>query len=138
MSRAVRSRSTKRARKNPVAVDIVPGADEDIRAGVLAAVDADAISRLNRYVGARRRAGDGYLFVWEQRVSVKVVAAINSLNKQGFHAHLYRRGGRVWVEIDQCMLASFQEIEELVDGVHSFEELADQFRKRHAEELRRL
>ena len=33
------------------------------------------------------------------------------------------------------MLASFQEIEELVDGVRSFEEVADLFRKRHAEEL---
>ena len=71
-------------------------------------------------------------------MSVKVVAAINSLNKQGLHAHLCRHGGRVWVEIDQCMLASFEEIEELVDGVHSFEELEDQFKKRHAEELREL
>jgi hypothetical protein len=41
----------------------------------------------------------------------------------------------MWVEIDQCMLASFDEIEELVDGVHSFEELADVFKRRHAEEL---
>jgi hypothetical protein len=40
----------------------------------------------------------------------------------------------MWVEIDQCMLASFSEIEELVDGVHSFEDLADLFKKRHAEE----
>jgi len=28
----------------------------------------------------------------------------------------------MWVEIDQCMLASFEEIEKLVDRVHSFEE----------------
>jgi hypothetical protein len=41
----------------------------------------------------------------------------------------------MWVEIDQCMLASFHEIEELVDGVHSFEELADLFKRRYAEEL---
>jgi len=40
----------------------------------------------------------------------------------------------MWVEIDQCMLASFQEIEELVDGVRSFEEVADLFKKRYAEE----
>jgi hypothetical protein len=33
------------------------------------------------------------------------------------------------------MLASFDEIEELVDGVHSFEELADLFKGRHAKEL---
>jgi len=71
----------------------------------------------------------------EQDVSVKVVAAINSMNKQGHAAHLYRHQGTVWVEIDQCMLASFHEIEELVDGVHSFEELAEYFKKRHAEVL---
>jgi hypothetical protein len=41
----------------------------------------------------------------------------------------------MWVEIDHCMLASFHEIEQLVDGVHSFEELADLFKRRHAEEL---
>jgi len=33
------------------------------------------------------------------------------------------------------MLASFDEIEELVDGVHLFEELADVFKRRHVEEL---
>ena len=75
------------------------------------------------------------LIVWEKCVSVKVVAAINSMNKQGHYARLYRHQDRMWVEIDQCMLASFDEIEELVDGVHSFEELADLFKTRHAEEL---
>jgi len=44
----------------------------------------------------------------------------------------------MWVEIDQCMLASFREIEEMVDGVYSFEELTERFKSRHAEELRRL
>jgi hypothetical protein len=75
------------------------------------------------------------LFVREQRVSVKVVAAINSMNKQGHYARLYRQQDKIWVEIDQCMLASFHEIEELVDGVHSFEELADLFKRRYTEEL---
>jgi len=41
----------------------------------------------------------------------------------------------MWVEIDQCMLASFEEIERLVDGVHSFEELAELLKRRHAKEL---
>jgi hypothetical protein len=41
----------------------------------------------------------------------------------------------MWVEIDQCMLASFHEIEELVDGAHSFEELAELFKRRHAEKV---
>jgi hypothetical protein len=68
-------------------------------------------------------------------VSVKVVAAINSMNKQGHHARIYRHQYKMWVEIDQCMLTSLDEIEELVDGVHSFEELADLFKRRHAEEL---
>jgi hypothetical protein len=68
-------------------------------------------------------------------VSVKVVAAINSMNKHGHHARVYRQQDKTWVEIDQCMLASFDEIEELVDGVYSFEEVADLFKRRYAEEL---
>ena len=68
-------------------------------------------------------------------MSVKVVAAINSMNKHGHHARVYRHQDKTWVEIDQSMLASFDEIEELVDGVHSFAELADLFKRRHAEEL---
>jgi len=33
------------------------------------------------------------------------------------------------------MLASFHEIEELVDGIRSFEELTELFKTRHAQEL---
>jgi hypothetical protein len=33
------------------------------------------------------------------------------------------------------MLASFREIEELVDGIHSFDQLADVFKQRHEKEL---
>ena len=68
-------------------------------------------------------------------MSAKIVAAINSMNKQGHRARVYRHRDKMWVEIDQCMLASFDEIEKLVDGVHSFEEQADLFKRRHAEEL---
>jgi hypothetical protein len=68
-------------------------------------------------------------------LSVKVVAAINGMKKRGHDAHLYKHQGKVWVEIDQCMLASFEEIEELVDGVHSFDELAELFKRRHTQEL---
>ena len=75
------------------------------------------------------------LSVREQDVSVKVVAAINSMNKQGHYARVYRHEDKMWVEIDKCMLASFHDIEELVDGLHSFEELAELFKRRHAEEL---
>ena len=69
-------------------------------------------------------------------MSVKVVAAINSMNKQGHYARIFRHHDKVWVEIDQCMLASFDELEELVNGVHSFEELAESFRRRHEIEMR--
>jgi len=77
----------------------------------------------------------GSLLAREQYVSVKVAAAINSMNKAGHYARICRHQGKMWVEIDQCMLASFDEIEELVDGVRSFEELADLLKRRHAEEL---
>lgn len=67
-------------------------------------------------------------------MSVRIAAAINSMNKEGHHARLYRRYDKMWVEIDHCMLASFDEIEGLVDGVHSFADLADTFKRRNAEE----
>lgn len=73
--------------------------------------------------------------MWEPDLSVKIVAAINGLNKLGHHAHLYKHQGKVWVEIDQCMLATFEEIEQLVDGIHSVEELAEHFKQRHAQEF---
>jgi hypothetical protein len=68
-------------------------------------------------------------------VSAKVVAAINSMNKQGHDARLFKHNGKVWIEIDRCMLASFEEIEALVDGVHTFEDSTELFKKRHVEEL---
>ena len=68
-------------------------------------------------------------------MSVKVVAAINSMSKSGHYTHLYKHQGKIWVEIDQCMLASFDEIEELVDRIQSFEELVGVFEKRHTQEL---
>jgi hypothetical protein len=57
------------------------------------------------------------------------------MKNRGHDARLYKHQGKVWVEIDQCMLASFEEIEELVDGVHSFDELAELFKRRHTQEL---
>jgi len=68
-------------------------------------------------------------------VSVKVAAAVNSMNKQGHYARIFRHQDKMWVEIDQCMLASFEEIEKLVDGVHSFEGLVELLKSRHAKEL---
>ena len=68
-------------------------------------------------------------------MSVKVVAAIHSMNKRGHKAHLFKHEGRTWVEIDQRMLASFEEMEELVDGKHTFEDMAEGFERRHTLEL---
>ena len=65
-------------------------------------------------------------------MSLKIVAAIHGMKKLGHDAHLYKHQGKVWVEIDHCMLASFEEIEDLVDEVHSFEEVAELFKQRHA------
>jgi len=140
MSKAVSFRSTKPASKNPVAA-IVLVAAEDSLAADRGAGDAETTSRLKSTVSiahdifALRLRPHRNLSVQEQDVSVKVVAAINSMNKQGHYARVYRRQDKMWVEIDQCMLASFHEIEELVDGVHSFEELAELFKRRHAEEV---
>ena len=67
-------------------------------------------------------------------MSVKVVAGIRAMNKRGHEAHLCKRDGFTWVEIDHKMLASFQEMEELVDGKHTFEDLAERFEKRFAQE----
>ena len=118
--------------KNSVVVAIAAVArvaDEDFLAGGQDAEDVDAISCM---ASAPRRRN---LSIWEQDLSVKVVAAINGMKKSGHDAHLYKHQGKMWVEIDQCMLATFGEIEELVDRVLSFEELEETFRKRHAEEL---
>lgn len=68
-------------------------------------------------------------------MSAKVVAAINSMNKRGHEAHVCRLHGKMWVEIDRCMLVSFDEIEELVDKTDSFEERSELFKERHAKEL---
>jgi hypothetical protein len=68
-------------------------------------------------------------------MSVKVVAAINSMNKRGHSASLFRHQGRMWVKIDQCMLATFDEIEKVVEGVHSFDEMAPGFTERYAKEF---
>ena len=114
-------------------------ADEDFLAGALGAGDVETTSCLKstvsiaHYIFALRLRRQRNLSVQEQDVSVKVVAAINSMNKQGHYARVYRHQNKMWVEIDQCMLASFREIEELVDGIHSFEELAELFKRRHAE-----
>ena len=101
--------------------DVLVGEEDFLADGVAEEEDVETTSCLNASE--------------EKVLSVKVVAAINGMNKLGHDAHLYRHQGKVWVEIDQCMLATFDEIEQLVDGVHSVEELAELFKQRHAQEL---
>ena len=127
MSTVVRSRLMRHVRKNPVAVAAVvlaAAAEEDFLAGGGAEEGEEGVEATS------------CLNVREEKVlSVKVVVAIKDMNRRGHDAHLYKHDGKVWVEIDQCMLASFAEMEELVDGTHSFEELEELFKKRHAQEL---
>ena len=113
----------KHVHKNPVAGEVALVVEEDFLAdGVAEEEGVGTTSWLNTHDE-------------EKVLSVKVVVAINEMNRRGHSAHLYKHDGEVWVEIDQCMLASFAEIEELVDGVHSFEELEELFKQRHAQEL---
>ena len=37
-------------------------------------------------------------------MSVKVVAAINGMNRLGHHAHLYKHQGKVWVETHDLII----------------------------------
>ena len=141
MSKAVRFKSTKRDRRNHAAVAIVLVADEGFLAADRSAGDVDTTScpkstvSIAPYILALRLRRQRKLSVREEDVSVKVVSAINAMNKQGHYARVYRHQDKMWVKIDQCMLASFHEIEEMVDGVHSFEELAELFKRRYAEEV---
>ena len=98
---------------------------EDFLAVDRAAGDVETASCLKstvsiaHYIFALRLRRQRILSVREQDVSVKVVAAINRMNKQGHYARVYRHEDKMWVEIDQCMLVSFHEIEELVDAFNA-------------------
>ena len=61
-------------------------------------------------------------------------AAIKMLQGQGHTVRPYSRYGILWFEIDGNMLATRQEMGELADGVYSFQELAELFVRRRAEE----
>ena len=125
MSKVVHSRLMRHVRKNHVAVAVVFVAEEDFLADGVAEEEEDEDVETTSCLNAR----EGKI------LSVKVAVAINDMNRRGHDARLYTHDGKVWVEIDQCMLASLSEIEELVDGVHSFEELEELFKNRHAQEL---
>jgi hypothetical protein len=65
----------------------------------------------------------------------KVEVAIRMLKGQGHTVNIrVREGGKQWFEIDGRMLASWDEIQNLADGVYSLDELEDLFKRRQAEE----
>ena len=65
----------------------------------------------------------------------KVEAAIRMLRAQGHLVEIQVLGD--WYQIDGCMLASWQEMQDLADGVYSLTELEELFRRRQAEEANR-
>jgi hypothetical protein len=66
----------------------------------------------------------------------KIEAAIKMLRETGHSVQTQMRGEKntVWFEIDRRMLASWQEMENLADGVYSLGELEDLYRRRQAED----
>ncbi len=69
----------------------------------------------------------------------KVDAAIKTLREQGHTVQAQPRGekGTMWFEIDGRMLTSWEEMENLADGVYSLLELEDLYKRRQAEEGRK-
>jgi hypothetical protein len=64
----------------------------------------------------------------------KIDAAIETLKSQGHSVRPYNRDGQFWYEIDNRMLASHQEMEELADRVCTLLELEDLFVRRRKQE----
>lgn len=68
----------------------------------------------------------------------KILAAIASLQEQGHTVRSYPHGDEEWFEIDSCMLARPNEMEDLADGVYNLGELEELFTKRRLEEQGQL
>ena len=64
----------------------------------------------------------------------KIEGAFAMLGAQGHTVRSYPHMGEEWFEIDYCMLAKPDEMEELADGVYTLDELEELFRKRRREE----
>jgi hypothetical protein len=69
----------------------------------------------------------------------KVEAGIRLLKAQGHSVETQVRGdqGRFWFEVDRRMLVSWEEMQNLADGVYSLAELEELYKKRQAEEAAR-
>ena len=68
--------------------------------------------------------------------NAKIEAAIKMLRETEHSVQTQMRGEKntVWFEIDRRMLASWEEMENLADGVYSLGELEDLYRRRQAED----
>ena len=66
----------------------------------------------------------------------KVDAGIRMLRAKGHTVQAQVRGdeGRMWFEVDSRMLVSWEEMQNLADGVYSLTELEDLYKRRQAEE----
>jgi hypothetical protein len=64
----------------------------------------------------------------------KIYAVIEALKSQGHSVRPYNREGQSWYEIDGRMLASHQEMEDLVDRVYLVLELEDLLARRKEEQ----
>ena len=64
----------------------------------------------------------------------KIDAAIQILKAQGHAVETQVRGGKSWFEVDRRILVSWEEMQNLADGVYSLAELEELFRRRQAEE----
>lgn len=69
----------------------------------------------------------------------KIDAAIQMLKSAGHTVKPQVRGaqGKMWFEVDSRMLVSWDEMQELADGVYSVPELEDLYKRRQAEETTR-
>jgi len=68
----------------------------------------------------------------------KVDAAVSILKEAGHSVEAQVRGekGEVWFNVDNRMLVSWEEMQELADSLDAVEELEDLYKKRQAEKAR--
>jgi len=64
----------------------------------------------------------------------KVVAAVKMLREQGHSVCAQVRDGTQWFNVDERMLVSWAEMNDLAEGVFSLVELEDLYRRRRADE----
>lgn len=65
----------------------------------------------------------------------KVEKGMALLRAQGHTTEPRIQFGKRWIEIDRCMLATPQEIEEIADGIYCLEELVELYQARRRDEL---